>query len=672
MIFGRARATATAMFGGLILSIAGCSDLPGPDGTNLGEQLQFSEEIDLQQFEDLLSNRVRVEIRLGDGLVASRVEVRNNGDAEEDEQISAPVSAAEISGNAGVITLDVRDLTIDFDENTKFGDDEEGASADDFVTQINNILSENETPTIRAVRSPPDTPQAPDNGSFLAAHIALTEEPDNPELEVNVDADNLRVNDAPPPDAWVDVLGLPIELRVSDGRTELIEERDIEKERFEGIVQSVNLDRQSVTLENGTVVRLVEASEIHYRPGDRHRLGSLADVAAAIEAGEIVVTAGVGMVESREPLTLAAIEVVFELDEPAIEHFNGYVADVDLETRTVTLEDGTVIRVDDEVAPVVAFDFGDHLLTSLEAVKEAIDNEQSVLAAGVGEVESEEPLTLVALKVVFVILPRDATLFHGEVTSINLEAQTFTLKEGPTVQITDESSVWVRGGDVDRLSSLEAVAEALEAEQTVFAAGIGREVEESDLLVALKVLFYIKGLELEDFDGIVASVDLENSMFTLQSGTVVAIDENTVIWYEESDDHRLGSLEAVHQALEEGRTVLAAGIGTVEGEIIHATKVAFIVDLPEIVVPIDDGVFLGTVEEVDLENQSFTLDNGVVVRLTDESVIVFSADSEGVMNSLEDVVEALNDEKKVVAAGAGELEGADPVTIAAAAVVFIT
>ena len=118
MIFGRARATATAMFGGLVLSIAGCSDLPGPDGTNLGEQLQFSEEIDLQQFEDLLGNRVRVEIRLGDGLVASRVEVRNNGDAEEDEQISAPVSAAEISGNAGVITLDVGDLAIDFDENT--------------------------------------------------------------------------------------------------------------------------------------------------------------------------------------------------------------------------------------------------------------------------------------------------------------------------------------------------------------------------------------------------------------------------------------------------------------------------------------------------------------------------------------------------------------------------
>ena len=76
MIFGRARATATAMFGGLVLSIAGCSDLPGPDGTNLGEQLQFSEEIDLQQFEDLLGNRVRVEIRLGDGLVASRVGVR--------------------------------------------------------------------------------------------------------------------------------------------------------------------------------------------------------------------------------------------------------------------------------------------------------------------------------------------------------------------------------------------------------------------------------------------------------------------------------------------------------------------------------------------------------------------------------------------------------------------
>ena len=191
MIFGRARATATAMFGGLVLSIAGCSDLPGPDGTNLGEQLQFSEEIDLQQFEDLLGNRVRVEIRLGDGLVASRVEVRNNGDAEEDEQISAPVSAAEISGNAGVITLDVGDLAIDFDENTKFGDDEEGASADDFVTQINNILSENETPTIRAVRSPPDTPQAPDNGSFLAAHIALVEEADDPELEINVDADQI-------------------------------------------------------------------------------------------------------------------------------------------------------------------------------------------------------------------------------------------------------------------------------------------------------------------------------------------------------------------------------------------------------------------------------------------------------------------------------------------------
>lgn len=118
MILGRARTTAATMCAALVLSSGACSDLPGPDVTDAGESLQFSQEIDLEPLEDRLTTQVRVEIRLGDDLVANRVEILDNGDVEAEEQISAPVSAAEITGSSGVITLVVGSLAVTFDGET--------------------------------------------------------------------------------------------------------------------------------------------------------------------------------------------------------------------------------------------------------------------------------------------------------------------------------------------------------------------------------------------------------------------------------------------------------------------------------------------------------------------------------------------------------------------------
>ena len=160
------------------------------------------------------------------------------------------------------------------------------------------------------------------------------------------------------------------------------------------------------------------------------------------------------------------------------------------------------------------------------------------------------------------------TEFEGIVQSVNLVENSFTLVGGAIVRIVEGTEI-EEADDDDELGSLVAVADALDAGLTV-EAEVDGVVESTDpfTIIAIEVEFEIEE-EIEDivgeveFEGVVQSVDLVGSSFTLVGGTVVRIVVGTEI-EEEDDDDELGSLVAVAEALDAGLTVEAEVEGVVE------------------------------------------------------------------------------------------------------------
>jgi predicted RNA-binding protein len=374
--------------------------------------------------------------------------------------------------------------------------------------------------------------------------------------------------------------GALLALRVSFGRA---------LREFEGLVLAVDLVARTVELEDGTIVRVPPNPAVVHRAsddGDRVVLHSLEAVAEALEAGKAVLAAGVGTLESSDPVTIAAVRVVFFLKPPPVHRFEGPVASVDLDARTVTLESGTLIRVPtDEVIHHEGDD--DHTLASLAAVAEAVAAGTRVVAHGVGELESEEPRTLVATKVIFSLDPPGLRRFEGTVASVDLDARTLRLEGGTLIRLTDDTRIHGANAPAvvyesnvpgQLLPTLEAVARALEAGATVYAAGAGTvETEEPLTIVAAEIAFFARPPVLVFFEGAVASVNLDARTVTLQGDRVLALSESSEIVV---NDHALPSLAAVAEALAAGKTVIAAGVAAPplsEGGAEQVVKVVFVV-----------------------------------------------------------------------------------------------
>ncbi|MDX1450632.1 MAG: hypothetical protein R3246_16410, partial [Acidimicrobiia bacterium] len=368
-----------------------------------------------------------------------------------------------------------------FDDGTRFrvagGED---ITFDDFVTQVQAALGAGIHPAVKAERDPPASPQAPDDPAFHATELRLDTDLEQPEIELNVDRDNLRRNDAPPPDGWLTLLGLEIELRVSEGITEIeVERPDVAALEFEGVVTSVDLDEGSFRLDDGTVVKLVDRTEMVESDEHAHRLRRLAAVKEAIEEGLTIVAWGKGAIESTDPLVLVALHVAFEVDRSTLEEFHGVIASVDVEARSLTLEDGTVIRL----IGLTHFALSDgwHLSDDLlRRVAEAMANGHRIATGGVGVVVGEDPLTFIALKIRFALAPPPLAEFGGVVVAVDVDANSFTLENGtvvvlPSLSETDglnaESTYFPRW-------NLQDVVDAMHLGLTVHAAGAGVVVAE--------------------------------------------------------------------------------------------------------------------------------------------------------------------------------------------------
>src|SRR5438046_3135656 len=161
----------------------------------------------------------------------------------------------------------------------------------------------------------PDEPT--DQWPELAADRTPDEANSHSVIKLNIAAANLVTNPTPPPDGFLKVLGVSLELRLSDGTTQLKQENpELEGVReFEGVVQSVDLTAQTVRLKDGTIIRIVAGTEFDGRDGDRDdHVTGLHAVQDALTAGKTVKAEGRGLVDSTNPLTLDAIRIEFEVE----------------------------------------------------------------------------------------------------------------------------------------------------------------------------------------------------------------------------------------------------------------------------------------------------------------------------------------------------------------------
>jgi len=396
----------------LTLFATACDHSPSGPGSN---SIQFSRTVSLPDAQSLLqTGPTRVEVRVIPGtLVARRVELEESSEMTRPEQVRSRVTAVTSGTDTATFTLEVGGIQIAANGSTMIRHgDRDGDMAQsavtlaDFVALVQADIAAGHNPTLTASRPAPSAPQALDDGKFLAADVRLDEGNSHSVIKLNIAAANLVTNATPPPDGFLKLLGISLELRLADGTTKLKQENpELEGVReFEGTVQSVDQTANTVTLKDGTVIRIVAGTEFDAREGNEDdHLTSLAAVQDALTAGKTVKTEGRGLVDNTSPLTFDAIRIEFEVEgqEPPppvmMEEFSDAVTSVDVAGSTFTLANGAVVTVTSETR----IEAEGNLLT-LQAASDAIAAQHTVRAEGHATVTSAgPPPTLKALDVRF-------------------------------------------------------------------------------------------------------------------------------------------------------------------------------------------------------------------------------------------------------------------------------
>jgi len=385
----------------VVIAAAACSDaVTGP-----GDGLALSHDISPTELGQALDTApARIEIKLERGtLVAREVELKTSDEMSDEEYVRGLVTAVTASAGAGTLTFEMGGLTVGFASSARFRNDDEGGdlTMDEFVNRIETALAAGVQPAVRA-RRPAQAPQAPDDATFQATDLRIRDRAESPKLELNVDADNFERNDAPPPEAWLHVLGLTIEIRAS---TDLeADDDDRDEVEVEGLVASVDVAAGRVTLTSGAVIIVPDAGAFDDQddPDDEH-LMSLAAVQAALDAGQAVKGEAEGALQSTDPVTILAHEVEFEIEggddnggQPGQgTEFDGAVQSADAGAGLFVLASGATVRLTDSTAISAMGD-----LLTLQAVADALAAGKLVRAEGSATVEAAgPPVSLVALTV---------------------------------------------------------------------------------------------------------------------------------------------------------------------------------------------------------------------------------------------------------------------------------
>lgn len=223
----------------------------------------------------------------------------------------------------------------------------------------------------------------------------------------------------------------------------------------------------------------------------------------------------------------------------------------------------------------------------------------------------------------------DEDEFEGRVIKVNIEDQIFTIANGQRIQINEQTEI-----DVEDFRTLEEVVLAVENGVRVIAEGDYFHPDENvNLWVATEVEFE---LETNEFEDRVTSVNLTENTFTMVSG-----DRFTIIAQSEVEfGDVLSSLQDVAEAIEAGMPVEAEGDFYIDIETGNriVKEVEFEFDFDE---------FDELVISVNTEENTFTLEDGKVVRITENTVI----DDGGDFFTLEEVADTLDDGEEVGAEG---------------------
>jgi hypothetical protein len=595
---------------------------------------------------------VRIEVELVEssaGWFAREVEIQTAADLTSSERIESQVTAADAS--AGTFSLRLGGLTVGVASAARFqlpGGVEVSRAA--FFEALDRELEAGANPGIEVRRTAASPPQGPSERGFLAEQIRLDPEGIEQVLDLNMDNRHLRA----PGGGSGTMTFLGVELSVDPGAGSAIVERSEAQAGavdVGGMADSVDEGASTVTLDDGTVLRVLDGTRI--KVGGR-RLGSLTDVAAALAEG-VAVDVDADAVLETEGL-YAAVKIAFKPvktpgdddeddgdeddgdgddgdeddgagdDAEEAQQFGGRVVSVDLDAGTFILTNGKVLTVDE----ASAFDTGGDLLT-LEAMAGALEAGDNVMAEGLALEDAENGVWLV-LEVRAEASGEDSA-FGGRVRSVDLEAGTFTLPSGKVMTVTEET-LFDEEGD---LTTLDAMAGAIGAGDVVTVQGMQQKDGETGQWLVLEIRVNASG-EDGDFGGRVESVDLEAGTLTLKSGRVYTVTEEST--FDEAGD--LVSLAAMAGALSAGDVVTAEGMATKDTETGAWIATELLVETNG-----EDGEFGGRVDAVDLDAGTLTLKNGRVYTVGGDTTF----DDDGDHTTLEGMADALGGGGKITVAG---------------------
>jgi hypothetical protein len=465
-----------------VVALAACSDVVAP-----GDSLLVQTGMSLEELGQQVTTPARVDVTLRDGgVVAARVAIKTGDELAADERLSGAITGLTIDGDAAVLTLGYGvQFTVDHEAELA-GAGADALTFEQFVGRIGEALALGREPRVEAVRPPPAEPQAPHDPAFRAAAAHLTDDAVPARLVLNVDQDNLLRVDPPPPDAILTLLGHQVEIRVSEGLTELILDRDQRHEfAFEGVVREVGPDRGLVVLHHGD-------RDIRLRVVDQTKLGldgevitSLDPIARARAAGQTVCAAGEGVqVPGQDALLAVVIRFHINPGPPELS-FGGVVHMLDAEAGLLTLVEGPTVQIGGDTR----LSINGEPVESLQRIVGALGAGLTVHAFGEGVAQEGSDVILAGF-IRFEVddgVPR--VEFAGRVGAVDLEAGSFTIVEGPTIQVTDHTVF----ADGSAPATLGGVAEALGQGRAVYVAGAGELVAEAPRTIAASAVKFRLG-----------------------------------------------------------------------------------------------------------------------------------------------------------------------------------
>ncbi len=348
----RKRFTAAMALAGLAVltvTLASCGRGSGEGGTpppatptSSAITSHFSRQIEPVEFQQQIPappgvRRVEIEIDPTSlpgpvGLRALEVEIEEPEEIADEEEIESRIVDISFDpvAKTGTITLELGNQ-VDFSAaDTEFEDDRGSRKLtfDQFVERAQAALSatppqflpvEAERPPRRAADGT-IVAQAPANPEFFATELKLEDEDDveEPEIEINVDADNLDISQCTPVlTQGIKVLGLCINISGAELQDEIEAEevKDLPVDavvEFEDHVVAVNATMGTFTLASGFLVRVPPGMPID-PAGD---LFNLADVASNVAAGMQVRAEGNATIAQVQPsVVLDATDVKFQVDQ---------------------------------------------------------------------------------------------------------------------------------------------------------------------------------------------------------------------------------------------------------------------------------------------------------------------------------------------------------------------